>query len=91
MNPKIEFTPEEVELAAKVSNDIAEDIDCKETRAQLRRCIAYWAWQYSMLSEVHSLSMSKLAADTFAMWTEAMTKTLEERYWGPTGKPKEDK
>ena len=27
MNPKIQFTPEEVELAAKVSNDIAEDID----------------------------------------------------------------
>lgn len=29
------------EFVAKVSNDIAEEIDCGETREQLRDCIAY--------------------------------------------------
>lgn len=31
------------ELAAKVANDIHENIDCKETRVQLRECIHWWA------------------------------------------------
>lgn len=37
------FTKKQAELAAKISNDIAEDIDCNETRAQLRMAVAYWA------------------------------------------------
>lgn len=31
------------ELATKVANDISEGIDNKETRAQLREVIAWWA------------------------------------------------
>ena len=31
------------ELAAKLSNDIAESVDCGESREQLRRAIAWWA------------------------------------------------
>lgn len=31
------------ELAAKVANDITEDIDCRETRRQLRECIRWWS------------------------------------------------
>ena len=88
MNPKIQFTKEEVELAAKVSNDIAEDIDCRETRAQLRRCIAYWSWQFTMLATVHSNMVVKQQVDAFENYTHQMTKTLEERYCGLTDKSK---
>lgn len=31
------------ELAAKISNDIAEEIDCGESRKNLRMAVAYWA------------------------------------------------
>lgn len=37
------FSPDEAELAAKLSNDIAEGIDCGECRTDLRKAIAYWA------------------------------------------------
>lgn len=33
------------EFAAKVSNDIAEDIDCRETRKQLREVVRFYAMQ----------------------------------------------
>jgi len=35
------------DLAAKVSNDISEEIDCGETREELRACIKWWA-DYAM-------------------------------------------
>ena len=37
------FTEEQAELAAKISNDISEGIDCGESREVLRMAIAYWA------------------------------------------------
>jgi hypothetical protein len=37
------FSSKQAELAAKISNDIAEDIDCRESRKKLRMSIAYWA------------------------------------------------
>lgn len=40
------WTPAQKELAYKVSNDISEDIDCKESRAQLRQCVAVYADLY---------------------------------------------
>lgn len=40
------WTAAEKELAYKVRNDIAEGIDCKETRAQLRQCVAVYADLY---------------------------------------------
>ena len=91
MKPKIQFTKAEVELAAKVSNDISEDIDCKETRAQLRRCIAYWSWQYTMMATVHTNMIVKHNVDTYENYTNHINKTLEERYWGIVGKSKEEK
>jgi hypothetical protein len=36
------------DFAAKVANDISEEIDCRETRKQLRACIAWWASECGM-------------------------------------------
>jgi len=37
------FTKEQAELAAKISNDIAEDIDNHESKKDLRMAVDYWA------------------------------------------------
>ena len=37
------FTSAQAELAAKISNDIAEGIDCGESRQKLRMAVAYFA------------------------------------------------
>lgn len=37
------FSEKQAELAAKISNDIAEDIDCGESRRTLRIAVAYFA------------------------------------------------
>lgn len=37
------FSRKEAEMAAQISNDIAEDIDNKHTRAQLRMAVAYYS------------------------------------------------
>lgn len=37
------FTDKQAELAAKISNDIAEDIDCGESRETLRMAVSYFA------------------------------------------------
>jgi hypothetical protein len=37
------FSDKQAELAAKISNDIAEDIDCGESRKTLRMAVAYFA------------------------------------------------
>ena len=40
---KRKFTKAQEELALKISNDISEDIDCGETKKQLRMAVKYWA------------------------------------------------
>lgn len=37
------FSKEQAELAAKISNDISEDIDCGESSVTLRMAVAYFA------------------------------------------------
>ncbi len=37
------FTKKQTEFAAKVSNDISEDINCNESKEELRMVIAYWS------------------------------------------------
>ncbi len=37
------FSFKQAELAAKISNDIAEDIDGGESREELKMAVAYWA------------------------------------------------
>lgn len=37
------FSDKQAELAAKISNDIAENIDCGESRKTLRMAVAYFA------------------------------------------------
>lgn len=37
------FSDKQADLAAKISNDIAEDIDCGESRKTLRMAVAYFA------------------------------------------------
>lgn len=37
------WTESQLERAAKISNDIAEDIDCKESRKVLREAVAIYA------------------------------------------------
>lgn len=41
--PKSRFTKAQQELAHKIVNDIAEGIDCKESREDLRMALAYYA------------------------------------------------
>ncbi len=36
------WSPAQIERAAKVSNDISEGIDCRESRAVLRECLSIW-------------------------------------------------
>ncbi|MEM0966595.1 MAG: hypothetical protein AAGJ81_10650 [Verrucomicrobiota bacterium] len=44
------WTEKQKEIAYKVSNDIAEGIDCKESRKTLRMCVAIWADLYCDLN-----------------------------------------
>lgn len=57
------FSKREQELAAKISNDIAENIDCRETRAKLRMAIAF----YADVVEVKSQEISNLTFKIGAM------------------------
>jgi hypothetical protein len=41
------YSKKQADLAAKISNDISEGIDCGEGRKSLRMAVAYWADQYS--------------------------------------------
>ena len=41
------FNKKQADLAAKISNDISEGIDCGESRKALRMAVDYWADQYS--------------------------------------------
>ena len=55
------FTDKQAELAAKISNDIAEDIDCGESRKTLRMVVAYFADVACVESQRRADAESKLA------------------------------
>jgi hypothetical protein len=55
------FTDKQAELAAKISNDIAEDIDCGESRKSLRMAVAYFAAVASVEAQGRAAAESKLA------------------------------
>ena len=65
MNPKLglvkRFSKKEAGLAAKISNDIAEDIDCGETRKDLRMAVAYYADVACVEAQSRAAAESKLA------------------------------
>lgn len=51
------------ELAAKVANDITEDIDCRESRATLREVIRWWSLRCSLAyCEASALKTEMLVA-----------------------------
>lgn len=54
------FTDKQAELAAKISNDIAEDIDCGESRKSLRMAVAYFADVACVEAERRAAAESKL-------------------------------
>ena len=59
--PMVErFSQKQQELAAKISNDIAEDIDGGETRKQLRMAVAYWADMANVGAQQAADAMHKL-------------------------------
>ena len=68
--PMVErFSQEQQELAAKISNDIAENIDGGETRKQLRMAVAYWAdmanvWAQQASNDRHKLMASQIDGKT---------------------------
>ena len=54
------FTDKQAELAAKLSNDIAEDTDCGESRKTLRMAVAYFADVACVESRRRAAAESKL-------------------------------
>lgn len=54
------FTDQQAELAAKISNDIAENIDCGESRKTLRMVVAYFADVACVESQRRAAAESKL-------------------------------
>lgn len=54
------FTDGQAELAAKISNDIAEDIDCGESRKTLRMAVAYFADVACVEAQARATAESKL-------------------------------
>lgn len=54
------FTAKQAELAAKISNDIAEDIDCGESRRTLRMAVAYFADVACVEAQRRAAAESKL-------------------------------
>ena len=54
------FTVKQAEIAAKISNDIAEDIDCGESRKSLRMAVAYFADVACVESQRRAAAESKL-------------------------------
>lgn len=60
------FTKNQMELAASISNDIAEDIDNHETREQLRVAVAYWADVAAMLQQRRAALESSLLVFQYA-------------------------
>ncbi len=53
------FSKKEAELAMKISNDIAEDIDNGESRKQLRMAVAYYHDLFVTEAENRSADLSK--------------------------------
>lgn len=78
------FTKKQAELAAKISNDIAEGIDCGESRHDLRMAVSYFSYlanteaQFRVSAE-EKLEFIRLAK---ALIDSALTKHT------PTPKPK---
>lgn len=54
------FTDKQAEIAAKISNDIAEGIDCGESRRTLRRAVAYFADVARLEAQRRASAESKL-------------------------------
>lgn len=70
------FTKKEAELAAKISNDIAEGIDCGESRHDLRMAVSYFAEMASMEAGHRVVAESNLGLFRIAksMMDAALTK-----------------
>ncbi len=56
-----------LELAAKLSNDIHEGIDCGETRAQLRAAISWWSMHACKTHSWKSLAETDLSLALMAL------------------------
>jgi hypothetical protein len=54
------FTDKQAQCAAKISNDIAEDIDCGESRRTLRMAVAYFADVACVEAQRRAAAESKL-------------------------------
>lgn len=54
------FSDKQAELAEKISNDIAEDIDCGESRRTLRMAVAYFADAACLEAQRRASAESKL-------------------------------
>lgn len=55
------------ELAAKVANDVAEDIDCRESRATLREVIRWWSLRSCIAHSELSLAKTDIIVGQLAV------------------------
>mgnify|MGYP001548333670 FL=1 len=55
------------ELAAKVANDIAEDIDCRESRTALRAIIKWWSLRSCIAHSELSHAKTNIAVGRLAL------------------------
>lgn len=55
------------DLAAKVANDVAEDIDCRESRATLREVIRWWSLRSCIAHSELSLAKTDIIVGQLAV------------------------
>ena len=55
------------ELAAKIANDVAEDIDCRESRATLREVIRWWSLRSCIAHSELSLAKTDITVGRVAL------------------------
>lgn len=75
------FTDKQAELAMKISNDIAEDIDCGESRKTLRMALSYWA-------DVACVEAQRRAAAESAVATFKIAKSIMDVVLPPNVEPR---
>lgn len=78
-------TKAEQELAAKISNDIAEGIDCGESRQVLRMAVAHWTDEACDQAQRREVAESKLSiiASAKAIMDAAMPPTEDFSHPAP--------
>lgn len=64
-------------MATKIANDIAEGIDCGESKAQLRDAVAWWAEAYAKLAVTRQSEKDDKLIQALSEAVEVLEKEME--------------